>query len=298
MPGRPRPVALFAAFIWIAASSTALAGQSAGASDRASGALTIFAGPDGSKQPQDLGINANMGLRVGVNWAGPIARTSGLGVQVGLGQNFSDAAVHVLDQVEGTSSRQQTFLTAGLFQRTKTFSWGVAFDTVIERYYDDVTLAQWRGRVAFDVRPADQLGIAFRAPARGADGNVATTAVRLDPIAQVAAFHRHTWDTHAQTTVWLGVASGHDNVVLVFPENTRSAPVAVYGAEIFVPLSGRFAIQGASNLILPAATGTVDAYLGVVWFPGRGAMQAATAAFAPMMAVANNPEFAVNLQRR
>jgi hypothetical protein len=30
--------------------------------------LSVFAGLDGSKQPQDLGINANMGLRLSANW--------------------------------------------------------------------------------------------------------------------------------------------------------------------------------------------------------------------------------------
>ena len=40
-----------------------------------------------------------------------------LGAQIGVATNLSDAAVHVLDQVEGTSRRTQTFLTFGVFQK-------------------------------------------------------------------------------------------------------------------------------------------------------------------------------------
>jgi hypothetical protein len=62
--------------------------------------LNIFAGLDGSKQPQDLGINANMGVRFSANWGFGLSQKDGLGGQVGIGVNLSDFSgqVHLLDR--------------------------------------------------------------------------------------------------------------------------------------------------------------------------------------------------------
>jgi hypothetical protein len=72
--------------------------------------------------------------------------------------------------------------------------------------------------------------------------------------------------------------------------------VFVYGSELALPLSPRLEITGAANFITPTATGTVDAFLGVTFYPGKGGT-AARGSFAPLLGVANNPHFAVNLQR-
>src|SRR5262249_44209568 len=64
--------------------------------------LSLFAGLDGSKSPQDLGINAHMGGRAAVNWGCPILEAIGLGFQVGTAVNYSDNAVAVLGEVNGT----------------------------------------------------------------------------------------------------------------------------------------------------------------------------------------------------
>ena len=154
-----------------------------------------------------------------------------------------------------------------------------------------------RALIGYNVRASDQIGIRWRKGVRGDDNVVLDTEVRLEPIAQFDVFHRHTWANGVQTTVSLGMASGHDNVVWVFPDDTRDEHVLAYGAVVNVPLSERFSVFGASNLVTPAATGTVDAFLGVSWSPGRGAMRAPTHRFTPMLPVANNPDFAVNLRR-
>jgi hypothetical protein len=260
--------------------------------------LSLFVGPDGSKQPQDLGINAHMGIRFGANLGIPLSEPLGLGAQIGVAENVSDAAVHVLDQVEGTSRRTQTFVTAGIFQRpSANFNWGLVYDLSLAQYYDDFTFSQLRGQAGFGLRPGDEVGVRFAKSVKGDEGTMAGTPVRLDPITQVTGYHRHTWATAAQTSVWLGVARGHHNVVWVFPEDTRDNNVLVYGAELSVPLSERFALTGAANLVTPAATGTVDAYLGVTFYPGRSGLRAASNRFTPIVPVANNPEMSINLQR-
>lgn len=256
--------------------------------------VDLFVGLDGSKQPQDLGVNANIGPRAAVNVGVPLVRTSGFGLQAGVAVNVSDAAVAVLERVDGTSRRTQVFTTLGLFQRLDRLQWAVVHDVVKQSYFSDTITAQVRGEVMLAVGRHDQVGAWFTAPTRRADAAIADTAVRLAPIPQVNATARHTWPSGATTGLWLGVASGHHNVVLVFPENTRDRHVLVYGATLTMPLNARWSVTGATNLITPSASGTVDAFMGVSVRLGRGH----GSRFSPPLAVANNTGFSVDLSRR
>lgn len=258
--------------------------------------LSLFVGLDGSKQPQDLGINANMGVRFAANMGFPLVDRANLGAQVGAAVNLSDAAVHVLDQISTTSRRSQTYLTVGLFQRpVDRMNWSLAYDALFQSYYDKATLGQVRGQVGFDVTRSNEVGVWFTKGAQGDNGTLGTTAIRLDPISQVNGYTTIRWASRAKTTVWLGMANGHGNVVWVFPDNSRDGKVFVYGAELSMPLNDRFAVTGAANFLTPTATGTVDAYLGVSFFPGR--KSAGQSRFAPPTMVANSPTFPVNLSR-
>ncbi|HKT81331.1 MAG TPA: DUF6666 family protein [Vicinamibacterales bacterium] len=260
--------------------------------------FSLFVGPDGSKQPQDLGINANMGIRVSANWGVPVAESLGLGAQIGAAVNVSDAAVHVLDQIEGTSKRTQTFVTLGLNQRpTDRVTWGLAYDLLSQHYYDTATLGQIRGTGSYALRSADDLGVWFTKGVQDDTNLMADTSVYLKPITQFNVFEKHTWANASQTTVWLGVARSHGDVVWVFPENAESKNVLVYGAELAMPLSERFAVTGSANLITPASTGTVDAFLGVSFYPTKSALRQASNRFSPVHAVANNPSMAIDLTR-
>ena len=199
-----------------------------------------------------------------------------MGVQVGIGLNVSDAAVHVLDQIEGTSRRTQTFITVGVFQSLcERATWGLAYDALFEQYYDDVALGQLRGFAGYGVTPSTEVGVWFTKSAMGADATVGSTAVRLDPISQANGYVTRTWPTRARTTFWLGVAAGHDNVVLVFPANSRSGRVLAYGATLDLPLSDRFG-GVAKDLEEPASfegapfLESGSAWCGDVWDEGAG----------------------------
>lgn len=259
---------------------------------------SLFAGLDGSKQPQDLGINANMGARLATDVGLPLWRSGGIGLHVGGAANFSDAAVHVLDQIEGTSRRSQYFATVGLFQRTDAgLRWAAAYDYQFEDYYDTFALGQVRGQAGWGVTRQDEVGVWFAKSVQGDDGIMGDTPVRLEPISQVNAYLQHTWPSRAWTSVWAGMAEGHDNVVWVLPPDTRNDRVLVYGAELHMPLSDRFAINGAANFLTPTSTGTVDAHLGLTWYPGRHVLDADAYRFAPVLTSANNATFPVDLAR-
>jgi hypothetical protein len=268
----------------------------------ASGSLwenfSVFAGLDGSKQPQDLGINANMGARFSANLGLAISDRLNLGAQVGAGVNLSDAAVHVLDQIEGTSNRTQTFLTVGLFQAVgRKTTWGFAYDALMQQYYDDFTLGQVRGFAGYDVTETNEVGVWFTKSVNSDQGLMGNTPVSLEPISQTNGYLAHVWPTGARTRLWLGMARGHHNIVWVLPDNSRDSNVMVYGADLELPLSERFAVSGSANFLTPTATGTVDAFLGITYFPGRNAEHHKRGNFVPRQSVANNPEFPINMHR-
>jgi hypothetical protein len=260
--------------------------------------LSLFAGLDGSKQPQDLGINANFGWRVAANWGFPILERVGLGGQLGSSINQSLNAVHVIDQIEGTNVRNQYFTTVGLFERTSCgLNLGLAYDFLSEKYYEHFDLEQWRGQASYELNEHDELGSWFTVRDRGDSGSFMGTPVHLRPISQVYLFWRHLWPNHTETAAWVGMAQGHGRVVFLFPENSTTTAEVAFGAEMNVPLNNWLSLYGAANFITPTDTGTVDAFLGLAIYPRGGAQEAHQRRFAPLLGVANNPTFAVDLRR-
>jgi hypothetical protein len=260
--------------------------------------LTLFGGLDGSKQPQDLGVNANMGGRLSFNWGREIVDHWGLGVQGGGAYDFSDNTVQVLHRLGGSDRRDQFFGTLGLFQRTDWgFNWNFAYDSLWQSYYDDFRLSQWRGRAGYQISDTDEIGVWGTKADSGDSGNVLGIPVHLRPISMANFFWRHTWSSAAWTTFWIGRANEHGVFVLGLPNQPPIKNAFIYGADLQMPLNNWFAIYGEANFITPASSGTVDAYLGFVFYPGGGVRQALQKRYAPLMPTASNVSFAVDMNR-
>jgi hypothetical protein len=260
--------------------------------------LSFFGGLDGSKQPQDLGINANMGGRFSLNFGAPVVEDWGLGVQAGFAYSFADAAVQVLPRLEGTDERNQYYTTIGLFERTD-FGLNVSagYDFLWEDYYDRFQFGQWRGRVGYEVTDTDEAGVWFTKADRGDSGSVLGNPLHLRPISMCNFFWRHTWSSVGWTSLWLGFAEEHGRVVLVLPDDPPVKNAFVYGADLHLPLNNWVALFGEANFITPPDSGTVDAYLGIVIYPGGGANQAQRKRFTPLMPVAANTSMAIDMSR-
>jgi hypothetical protein len=260
--------------------------------------LSAFGGLQGAKEPQDLGVNANFGFRGAVNWAYPIPGLGdyGLAVQTGTSLNYSENAVRVLRGVDGTRDRLQSFTTVGLFQRTSLgFLWGVGYDFLAEHYYQDLHLGQWRGQAGYAVGENDEVGFWGVLGGHSEDGFAAGQAVHLSPITQDYLYWRHVWPREVVTRFWGGLAAGHGRFVLTSPgESTVHYPFA-FGADLFVPLNDRWALWGEANFITPNDTGTVTATLGIAYCFG-GTTNASRGRFAPLLPVANNNSFPVDLR--
>ncbi len=260
--------------------------------------LELFLGLEGSKQPQDFGVNAQFGGRAHVNWAIPISEEFGLGLQVGTSINQTKHAVAVTHAIEGSSSRTQNFTTIGVFQRTDNgWTWGMAHDFLYQNDYDTSYLTQWRGRAGYAVSENDEVGVMAMVPQTAADASWAGVPVRLKPLAMGSGYWRHNWAFGAQTTGWLGMADRHGQANIALGDRPSTGNVVVFGADLQVPLNDHWALFGEANFVTPADTGTVDAYLGICYYPGGGAVRWRNRAFAPVLPVANNTSFVTNLRR-
>ncbi|QDU88447.1 hypothetical protein Pla175_18250 [Pirellulimonas nuda] len=264
--------------------------------------LTLFAGIDGSKQPQDFGVNANLGAQLQFNLGLPVSREYGIGAQIGSSLIPSTNAVQVYDLVGETTDRLQSYTTVGLYQRTPSgFAWGFVYDFLYEDSYDQFSLGQWRVRGAFDVGPRSEVGLTAHLSGQDASGEFNAAGLggpkplTLRPIAQGSLYWRRFWETGTQTTLWFGLAEGHgENNAVTGPAADKDESF-VMGADILAPLNDYLAIYGETNLIMPPDTGTVDAFLGVQFFPGGGAKRARRTPFAPLLPVAAPTSFSVDL---
>jgi hypothetical protein len=259
--------------------------------------FSVLGGLDGAKGPEDLGISANFGYRVAVQTAGPLVAEWGLGVQIGTGVDYHRTATRFLHLLADVHDRTQSFSTLGIFQRTESgLSWGVAYDYLAERYYTHFDIGQWRGQVGLELNPANEIGVWGTLRDKGDSALVGGQVLSLEAINQVNLFLRHTWPTGVMTRAWAGVAEQHGRFVLGGPAYAPTYHPFVFGAEVFIPLNERWAIFGEANFITPNDSGTVTAFLGLVYYPGAGALGALRNRFAPLLPVANNPNFGVNLQ--
>ncbi|MEO8268858.1 MAG: DUF6666 family protein [Aureliella sp.] len=261
--------------------------------------LTLFAGIDGTKQPQEFGVNAHVGGQGSMNWGIPLIKDWGIGLQLGTGITATANAVRVYEILGESTGRTQSYTTLGLFQRTDSgFAWGFVHDFLSEDYYDEFSLSQWRIRGSYFLNTQHEVGMTTMLGSRGDTGLFNNSiAVQLDPIDQVNFYFRKYWSTGAQTTLWTGLAQGHGENNAVTGRSPPKDEEFLFGADVLMPLSANLALYGETNMIMPTDTGTVDAFLGIQWYPTGRAFQARRGKFSPLMSLASPVSFAVDLRQ-
>ena len=260
------------------------------------GTLEFFAGLEGSKQPQDYGVNANLGGRAHVNWGRLILPEHGLGIQLGTALNATGNAVRVYELLGETTGRTQSFSTAGIFQRTPSgISWGFAYDFLYQESFDQFFLGQWRGRIGYQLNCCNEFGVTAQLSGERDSGLFNATLVTLDPITQGSVYWRHRWESGTETTLWAGLAEAHGESNPITGFSPPKDEVFLFGADILAPLNDNLALYGETNLMMPTDTGAVDAYLGIQWHPWGGAKQSRRMASSPVLPVAGSTSFSVDL---
>ena len=71
----------------------------------------------------------------------------------------------------------------------------------------------------------------------------------------------------------------------------------VFGADVHIPLDDHLAIFGEANFVAPSDSGSVDSYLGLVYYPDGGARRGRVSRYSAILPVASNPTMTVDLRR-
>ncbi len=259
--------------------------------------ITFLFAIDGSKQPQDFGVNANLGAQTAVNVGIPILDSYGIGAQAGTSITASANAVRVFELLGESTGRTQSFTTLGMFQRRDGgFSWGFVHDFLYEKSFDSFQLGQWRIRGSYLLSKSNEIGLTTTLHSYSDHGIFGSnTPIKLTPIDQGSFYFRRFWETGAQTTAWIGIADKHgENNAVTGPSPGKKIPL-LFGADVLMPLTTSLAIYGETNIIMPSDTGAVDAFLGVQWYPGARAFKARRGKYSPLMSLASPTSFAVDL---
>ena len=259
--------------------------------------FSVFAGIVGSKQPQDFGTNANFGGQLSFN--GSLALPAeGFYLQMGSGLAATGNAVQVFELLGESKNRLQSFSSIGIFKRWRNgAALGVTYDYLFQDSFDTFHLGQWRIAGELEWTPRDVFGFSVNLESQADSGSFNTTNVFLEPITQGRIYYRRIWETHVQTTAWVGIADRHSEDNAVTGPAPRKRNVLVTGADLLVPLNDRLAIYGEANIVYPADTGAIDAFLGFQWFPRRDSFTARQRR-GPLLPVASPTSFTVDLQQR
>ena len=263
------------------------------------GYLSFFTGIEGSKQPQDFGVNANLGVRGELSYSAPLFPNRGIGIHVGTAVVGSGNAVQVFELLGESTDRWQSFNSVGLFQRFDTgFAWGFSYDYLHQNSYDKFNLGQWRLRMSQFLGPTLEVGATAHLSSRSAVGTFNSTNVELEPVQQFHLFVRKYWATQSYTTAWLGMSDGHSEENIVTGVLPPKNDTILFGADFHAPLNNYLAIYGEANLIFPADTGAVDAFLGFEWSPFGQSFQKSLNPYRPLLPVASSTSFTTNLFSR
>ncbi|MBM4092600.1 MAG: hypothetical protein FJ276_24755 [Planctomycetes bacterium] len=256
----------------------------------------FFAGTQGYTGPANRGETGSFGFHYGANWGAPVPclPCSMLGMQIGYrgtSSNYSGAS-------STPDTRNQSFLTAGLFRRV---DWGlqggVVFDFMRDHWYHDLSVTQLRGELSWVFPQCHELGFWFASGTRSntvetslaVNGQTTTVVEEFEPTDLYAFFYRRRFEC-------LGGGYGR------FFAGFSGASEGLIGGDFKLPLTPNWAVQTGFTYLIPKDGNHQVAYaeeawnLGVtlVWYPGcRKAV--GNDYYRPLFDVADNGTFITRL---
>ena len=260
---------------------------------------TVFGGPTAFKGPVDLGKNGNFGFHAGANFGGPVWFAKNIGGQIGaqwVGSDFSGTGVPFNSTGTptgtgyNTTSRNQFFLTAGLFRRALPYSpwqFGAAFDYLDDRYYTNMSWSKVRGEISFVGSAGDEIGAWASIGVKELtlkSGQSFPPGVNFQVSDLYAFFYRKYFQRGATARAWGGMTNGGDGMV---------------GGDIRMPLSDWFALEANMNYIIPKSSTAEGPYnreswammCNLVFYPGVNARCMTWSPWRPLFGVADNSTF-------
>lgn len=252
--------------------------------------FSFFAGVEGFKGSPDQGRNGNFGFHEGVDFGGPLGGPLGLGYQIGFQAMHSDfEGNQVVENAPfDTGSRNQMFLSAGLFRRPGPCGgWqaAVVFDHLHDDYYVDADLKQLRAELSYVFHGNREFGYWGAYGLDNAQVDDGVHRVKVEPHDLHALFYRHHFCGGGEGRLWSGASSDGD---------------AFLGADATVPLGASWALGSNFAYLIPSESDqagqeeeTWSLSIRLIWYPGRAAQCALQDPFRPVLPVADNSVFMI-----
>jgi hypothetical protein len=257
--------------------------------------LTVSAGAQGFKGPLDRGGNGDFGLNEGVGFSGPVGDPWNVGYQIGanfLQSNFIRPDPVTLDTGETfrASSRDQAFVTAGIFRRALCggLQGGVAYDYLHDNYYVQYDLQQIRSDISW-VFPCCEIG--YYGAYGVSTARPAGLNEKLAPTDMFTVYVRHQFENGGEGRIWGGATGNGDGIL---------------GGELWIPLGRGFALENRVNFLIPNSTPTSvrdnsgqereswGLMIQLVWYPGRSALCQQRNPYRPLFSTADDSLFMVD----
>jgi hypothetical protein len=255
----------------------------------------FFAGTQGFTGPLNRGETGSFGFHYGGNWAAPVPcmPNQPFGLQLGyrgVSSNYSGASF-------SEDSRQQSFLTAGLFRRV---DWGLQGGVVAdvlfdEWYYDKLELTQLRGELSWVFPQYHELGFWFSAGVKTADVE-SWTWVNSQRQREIETYEATDLMAFFYRRRFEELGGGHGRVFGGFTGGSEG----LLGVDFQLPLTPSLALQSEFTYLIPKDGNNRVAHLqeawnvgiSLVWYPGCR-KSIGTDYFRPLFDVADNGSFIV-----
>ena len=261
--------------------------------------LQVMSGVQGFKNGGNRGSDGSFGFQEGLNWMLKFPCFEGINGQVGVRGVQSDLAGSALS----TDSRNQLFVTAGLFRRV---DWGWQFGAVVdflrEDWYTEMNLSQVRGEVSWVFPAEHELGFRISQSA-----NLQTNPAIVN-INGVRTVRTETWEAtdtylffYRYRSEMMPTAGGELFVGLSNESDT------LFGANLNMPFSPWVAVQSDFTYLLPpnkvpagGNPGESEGWnigVGLVFYPGGPNNFSFNRYDRPLFGVANNGNFITDRRR-
>jgi len=253
--------------------------------------LSVRIGTQGFTGPLNGGMDGSFGGMYGLNWGAPVPwlECFGLGMQLGANGVHSNG----YGTSYSASSRDQFFLTAGLFRRVD-WGWqsGVVVDYLHEHWFYTTDMVQARGELSWKTQSTSELGFWFTASDRRRSVSGRVTPIgsmqavdfseSISPIDMYSFFYRR---SIMQTAGEVRLSAG-------WTGDSRG----LLGADLSVPISPRLVMESNFLILLPDQRDhstrneqeTWHFGISLVWYPGATSNQAMKSYYRPLLEVADN----------
>lgn len=251
--------------------------------------LEFFSGATGFIGSANRGQGASFGFHQGINMGAPVSPygASELGMQIG--------ARFVESNLSGSSftdnSRNQTFLTAGLFHRVDWgFQGGIVFDYMSDNWNYGIELSQLRGEMSWMCTPHQDLGFQFTTNMK-TDTSETLLSGQLDSLTE-------TWESVDLYAFFYRTSFMGDGASGTIRAGWTGLSTALLASELQVPVTDNLALRASYTYLIPneedGVSGADDEVwnvaMGIVWYPGCGRARTRNY-YQPLLPVADNGSF-------